>query len=109
MMHLQGHLYLPRADAGDTDPELLTDLKAKDADILNLTKVTRSCFKCEQAALLVHALKAHEITEIHFVGFDIYDYVLASAYDAIDLGYFAYVIEEACTHIGQNRNWSTRR
>lgn len=41
-------------------------------------------------------MEARSIEEIHLVGFDINDCVLATAYDALDRGYFTYVIEECC-------------
>ena len=35
---------------------------------------------------------------MHLIGYDINDCVLASAYDAIDLNFYTYVIEELCHH-----------
>lgn len=45
----------------------------------------------------MHAhLHSAGIEEVHIVGLDANDCVLATAYEAFDLGYFTYVIEE-CT------------
>ena len=57
-------------------------------------KQTKSVFKGNRD--IVQILKDHSIEEIHLVGFDINDCILASAYEAFDFGYFTYVIEECC-------------
>lgn len=44
---------------------------------------------------LVKSLRDHGIEEIHVVGYDINDCVLATANDAFDYGFYTYVIEEA--------------
>ncbi len=41
-------------------------------------------------------LKYEFIKEVHIIGLDTNDCVLATAYEAFDLGFFTYVIEE-CT------------
>ena len=94
----QGNWLLPADQAGLTAPEIVAALQVKQAEQVVLTKTTRSCFKADQAELLRDRLQAVGVTETHFVGFDVNDCVFASAYDAMDLGYFAYVIEEACHH-----------
>lgn len=40
-------------------------------------------------------LEMRDIEEVHIVGLDTNDCVLATAYEAFDLGYYTYVIEEA--------------
>jgi nicotinamidase-related amidase len=87
-----------RDEAGKTAEEIRTTLVRKTKPHILVEKNTRSCFKALNAPELTSFLKHHKIEEAHFIGFDINDCVLASAYDAIDLGYFAYVIEELCHH-----------
>ena len=41
-------------------------------------------------------MKEGNIEEIHIVGTETNDCVLASAYESFDLGFFTYVIEECC-------------
>jgi nicotinamidase-related amidase len=41
-------------------------------------------------------LQDNEIEEVHIVGVDTSDCVLASAHESFDLGYFTFVIEECC-------------
>ena len=61
---------------------------------MRVEKATKSIFKGNQD---VHAvLRKTGIEEIHLVGIDTYDCVLASAYESFDLGFFTYVIEECC-------------
>lgn len=45
-------------------------------------------------------LEMRNIEEVHIVGLDTNDCVLATAYEAFDLGYFTYVIEEATQSSG---------
>jgi nicotinamidase-related amidase len=59
-------------------------------------KTTRSCFKGFDPEALKAFLRQRKIEEIHFVGFDINDCVLASAYEAIDSGYYSFILEELC-------------
>lgn len=98
MFFKQGKWLLPHEQAGPTDSGILMDVADKQADSILVTKQVRSCFKCHERNALLAALKAHEVSEIHLVGYDVNDCVLATAYDAIDLGYYTYVIEEACNH-----------
>jgi nicotinamidase-related amidase len=44
---------------------------------------------------LAAELRKHDIEEVHIIGYDINDCVLTNANHAFDLGFFAYVIEEA--------------
>jgi len=62
--------------------------------VLSLTKQTKSIFKGTPNVL--KELKKKNIAELHFVGLDTNDCILASAYEAFDLGFFSYVIEECC-------------
>lgn len=58
-----------------------------------LIKSTRSVFVMKP--YLAAELRKHDIEEVHLVGYDINDCVLANANHVFDLGFFAYVIEEA--------------
>lgn len=98
MFFKQNGFLLNRAEAGQTAPEIKTVLSSKAAPHILVEKNTRSCFKAANAEELHSFLKQHQVEEVHFIGYDINDCVLASAYDAIDLGYFSYVIEELCHH-----------
>lgn len=58
-----------------------------------ITKTEKSVFN--ENKHLADFLKSRDIVEVHIVGYDINDCVLATANDAFDLGFFTYVIEEA--------------
>ncbi|MEJ0063195.1 MAG: isochorismatase family protein [Alphaproteobacteria bacterium] len=96
MFYKQSRWLLPQEQAGFTDEDVLAEIQHKNARLVSITKSARSGFKCDQRSALLEALEAERIAEIHIVGYDINDCVLATAYDAIDLGFYAYVIEEAC-------------
>jgi nicotinamidase-related amidase len=98
MFFKQGGFSLSKEEAGTTAPELKQELQKKNLPQILVQKDTRSCFKALNAASLRNFLALHKIEEAHFIGFDINDCVLASAYDALDLGYFTCVIEELCHH-----------
>src|SRR4029077_2327004 len=78
--------------------EILTELQRKPAPKFRIEKNTRSCFKGFNSEGLGRFLRDNSIEEINFVGYDINDCVLASAYEAVDSGYFTFVIEELCHH-----------
>ncbi len=98
MFFRQRGILKPADQTGATDPRIIAHLDRVQPPQLRLHKTTRSMFKGPQAAELADFLKAQSITELHFVGYDISDCVLASAYDAVDLGYYAFVLEELCHH-----------
>jgi nicotinamidase-related amidase len=65
--------------------------------VVNIVKQTKSVFKGETVPKHISVnriLSNHGIEEVHIVGFDTNDCVLATAYEAFDLGYFTFVIEE---------------
>lgn len=64
------------------------------SETVHVIKDTKSVFKGN--ASLSKILKKKQIKEVHIVGLDTNDCVLATAYEAFDLGFFTYVIEE-CT------------
>jgi nicotinamidase-related amidase len=94
----QGGFLKPRLESGATAPEIRAALDRKMTPRFMVEKNTRSCFKAFNAAELHSFLQDNKIEEAHFIGYDINDCVLASAYEALDLGYFSYVIEELCHH-----------
>jgi len=104
MLFKQSKWSLSREEAGATDEKIISAVAGKNAPVMHLTKSGRSAFKCEQRPALLESLKALAIEEIHIVGYDINDCVLATAYDAIDLGFYTYVIEEACNHYAGDEN-----
>src|SRR5581483_2907583 len=102
MFFKQGNLLRTREQTGRTAPELSGALQRTGKPYLVVEKNTRSFFKAKNAAELHEFLGANAIEELHFIGFDINDCVLASAFDAIDLGYYTYIIEELCHHWDAN-------
>lgn len=72
-----------------TDTRILHALKGKRT--VHVEKETKSVFKGNSALLKI--LKKNGIREVHIVGYDTNDCVLATAFEAFDLGFFTYVIE----------------
>jgi nicotinamidase-related amidase len=66
---------------------------------LFIEKETKSVFKGDQD--VVKFLKENNIEEIHVVGLDTNDCIIATAYEAFDLGFFTYVVEN-CTASSQS-------
>lgn len=87
-----------KEETGPSAQEVRVAISSKSAPHLLIEKNTRSCFKSSIGDEVRMFLERNEIEEVHFIGYDINDCVLASAYEAIDLGYFTYVIEELCHH-----------
>ena len=81
---------LPK-DANFCTVKEITDL-IQNKDCLHIEKTTKSVFKGNQN--LFKELRERNIEEIHIVGLDSNDCVLATAYEAFDLGFYTYVIEE---------------
>lgn len=75
-----------------TVPEIANLLTERSA--IRVKKTTKSIFKGNQDVCVL--LSRAEVEEIHLVGIDTYDCVLASAYESFDLGFFTYIIEECC-------------
>jgi nicotinamidase-related amidase len=61
---------------------------------LKVHKHTRSVFRGDQDVAAY--LKEHGIEEVHLVGTETNDCVLATAFDAFDSGFPVYVLEECC-------------
>ena len=98
MFYKQCGFELTKEEAGGTDCRIESFLQSCDANVLHVEKTGRSCFKGNHPESLTDFLGQYGIEEAHFVGFDINDCVLASAYDALDLGYYSFVLEELCHH-----------
>lgn len=98
MLARQGHFTISKEKAGGVAPDLKKRVAEKSRPVLEVEKDVRSCFKGFHKNALQNFLEERSIAEVHLVGYDINDCVLASAYDAIDQGYFTYVIEELCHH-----------
>jgi len=61
---------------------------------IKVYKETKSVFKGNKEVTAM--LKRKGVQEVHVVGLDTNDCVLATAYEAFDLGFVTYVIEECC-------------
>lgn len=73
-------------------PDIISLLNNKSS--ISIEKKTKSVFKGNKD--LFAMLKDKGIEEVHIVGLDTNDCILASAYEAFDLRIFTYVIEECC-------------
>lgn len=69
------------------------------ADTVRVTKMTKSVFKGDVD--VTGLLKSKSIEEVHIVGVDTQDCVLATAQEAFDLGFYTCVIEE-CTESSES-------
>ncbi len=98
MFFKQHGLTFTEAETGKTCQTVLKALEPFKGSTFRVTKTARSCFKGPDPQALHAFLKENGIEETHFVGFDINDCVLASAYEAIDSGYYSFVLEELCHH-----------
>lgn len=68
--------------------------KLKSLNPIETVKETKSVFKGDKD--VENLLKKNGIEEIHVVGLDTNDCVLATAYESFDRGFVTYVIEECC-------------
>ena len=82
----------PKGERTNTVEKLA--LKLKEIDPIKVDKETKSAFKGNKN--VAKALKAAGIQEVHVVGLDTNDCVLATAYESFDMGFLTYVIEEGC-------------
>lgn len=69
---------------------------------IKILKETRSAFKGDKN--LRKLLQDNQIEEVHVVGTETNDCVLATAFDAFDLGFLPYVIEECCESATEGRH-----
>ncbi len=89
---IQRKYILPKDDNIKTEKTISDTLKTLNS--IKLEKTTSSIFKADKST--EKTLKENGIEEIHLVGLDTNDCVLASAFEAFDLGFITYVIEECC-------------
>jgi nicotinamidase-related amidase len=66
----------------------------RDRGVWRVHKNSKSIFSGDVP--LAERLRSSGIEELHLVGFDLNDCVLASAFDSFDCGFYTYVIEECC-------------
>ena len=76
--------------------------KLKQYDVIEVSKETKSIFKGNQD--VTKSLREDNIQELHIVGLDTNDCVLATAFEAFDHGFFTYVIEECCQSSASNES-----
>jgi nicotinamidase-related amidase len=94
MFYKQEGFTLSEEEAGRTGKQIANALKAHEDKLFHIRKTTGSCFNGFDPEGLKAFLRQRKIEEIHFVGFDINDCVLASAFEAIDSGYYTFILEE---------------
>ncbi len=82
----------PKGDRTETIEKLSEKLKAFSP--IMVEKETKSVFKGDKD--IAKILEGKDIEEVHVVGLDTNDCVLATAYEAFDRGFVTYVIEECC-------------
>jgi nicotinamidase-related amidase len=87
---LQQGFTVPQDEGMRTVDEVMEALRPHDP--LHVIKETRSTFKGDQD--LVAYFKERGIEEVHLVGTETHDCVLATAYDAFAAGFPVYAIEE---------------
>ena len=87
---LQQGFTVPQDDGMRTADEVMENLRPHNP--LHVTKETRSTFKGDQD--LVAYFKKCGIEEVHLVGTETHDCVLATAYDAFAAGFPVYALEE---------------
>ena len=90
--------------AGPSDPTIIEAVMSKGKPVTQVTKTVRSVFKGQKTNDVRDFLDEYAIDEVHLAGFDINDCVLATAYDALDQGYFTFAIEECCGRTDSDRS-----
>jgi nicotinamidase-related amidase len=90
--------------AGPTEPTIVHAVQATRRPVMEMAKTLRSVLKGTGADDVQAFLDRQAIDEVHLVGFDINDCVLATAYDALDRGYFTFVIEECAGRTDSDRS-----
>ena len=82
----------------DSKPEQMISKLLKTKKTVYFQKNTKSAFKGNFSIL--KTLNKNKIKEVHIVGLDTNDCVLATAYEAFDFGFYTYVIEECVESSG---------
>src|SRR3989344_9265309 len=81
----------PKNKNSHTIKEILNLLKNK--KVFHTEKTTRSVLKISG---IIKILNENKIKEVHIIGLQTNDCVLATAFESFDLGFFTYIIEECC-------------
>jgi nicotinamidase-related amidase len=92
LWHRQTGWFLPRSEDTRTVHEIARLLCP--GRVWRIHKHTKSIFGDGRS--LTGRFRGIGIEEVHLVGFDLNDCVLASAFDSFDAGFFTYIIEECC-------------
>jgi len=91
----------PKNKDTKTVDEIVGNLKNK-KPMLNVHKHTRSVFRGDKN--VAEFLNEHGIEEVHLVGTETNDCVLATAFDSFDSGFAVYVLEECCESATEGRH-----
>ncbi len=92
LWELQQKWICPQGEGTKTVKELSDALKPFEP--IEVFKETKSVFKGNKD--VTDIFKKRGIKEVHIVGLDTNDCVLATAYESFDLGFLTYVIEDCC-------------
>jgi nicotinamidase-related amidase len=92
LWNTQQHWICPVGKQTETIPQLAETLRRYNA--VKVSKVTKSVFKGDKEVLNLFNRKG--IQEVHVVGLETNDCVLATALESFDFGFVTYVIEECC-------------
>jgi|GEM_PF-411867 len=92
LWNTQQHWACPVGKETETIPLLAETLRRY--NVIKVSKVTKSVFKGDKAILDLFNRKG--IQEVHVVGLETDDCVLATALESFDFGFVTYVIEECC-------------
>jgi nicotinamidase-related amidase len=92
LWNIQQHWTCPVGKETETLPLLAETLRRYDA--VRVSKETKSVFKGDKEVLKLFSKKG--IQEVHVVGLETNDCVLATALESFDSGFVTYVIEECC-------------
>jgi nicotinamidase-related amidase len=93
----QSHWIAPKDENFPTVPQIEKLLKKR----VLIVKTTKSAFYGKPS--LLPLLKQHKIKEVHVIGYETHDCVLATANDSFDQRFFTYVIEECTESTGPIR------
>lgn len=84
---------ITKEEAGRTDQSILEFVEHKN-NVCYIEKTDRSCFALENQDKIVNFLKENNIEELHLIGFDTDDCVLATLYGWLWCWLYCYVLEE---------------
>ncbi len=79
--------------------EIKKELNGK--NVIEVIKTTKSVFKGKPN--IIPYLKKYNIKEIHIVGYDTNDCIVATAFESFDRGFLTYVLENYCQSSSSNK------